>query len=43
MKAAIITAIAVPLIVLSVWWEYSLWSECRADHSFFYCMRVLNK
>jgi hypothetical protein len=23
--------------------EVSLWRECRADHSWFYCARVLNK
>lgn len=31
------------LIALGGWWEWSLWSECRADHSFWYCARVLNK
>lgn len=24
-------------------WEVSLWHECRATNSFWYCMRVLGK
>ncbi|WYW04409.1 hypothetical protein Pori3_00013 [Pseudomonas phage vB_PpuP-Pori-3] len=27
---------------LLVWYNVSLWQECRADHSWFYCMRVLS-
>lgn len=43
MKAFGVGLIVVALISVSVWWEWSLWSECRADHSFWYCARVLNK
>jgi len=25
------------------YWEKSLWDECRRDHSFWYCVRVLGK
>jgi hypothetical protein len=31
------------LFALGVTWEISLWQECRSDHSFFYCLRVLGK
>lgn len=31
------------LVAFCVWFEYSLWQECRVDHSWFYCMRVLSK
>ena len=24
------------------WFELSLWNECRVDHSWFYCWRVLS-
>lgn len=34
---------AVLLLTGVVSCEVSLWRECRADHSFFYCMRVLGK
>lgn len=43
MKETALVAIVVAVIAFSVWWEWSLWSECRADHSFWYCLRVLNK
>lgn len=26
-----------------IWYEYSMWSECRGHDTFFYCMRVLSK
>ncbi len=43
MKLAGLIAVIVAVIGIAVWWEVSLWSECRADHSFWYCLRVLNK
>uniref|UniRef100_A0AAU6VZX9 Uncharacterized protein n=1 Tax=Pseudomonas phage Ghual01 TaxID=3138534 RepID=A0AAU6VZX9_9CAUD len=27
---------------LGIWYEVSLWQECRVDHSWFYCLRVLS-
>lgn len=27
---------------LAIWYEVSVWNECRTDHSFLYCMRVLH-
>jgi hypothetical protein len=36
--AGIIAAFA-----LVFWVEYLLWGECRADHSWLYCVRVLGK
>ncbi len=37
-------AIAVAVILViggCTYFEYSLWHECRATNSFFYCLRVL--
>jgi hypothetical protein len=33
--------IALLLIVGGFAYERMLWNECRADHSWFYCVRVL--
>jgi hypothetical protein len=30
-------------IGLVVYFEYSLWTECRQTNSFFYCVRVLGQ
>ena len=38
-----IASMIVLIADIMIWWEYSLWSECRVDHSFFYCLRVLGK
>lgn len=43
MKVTAILVGAVCFLGLIGWWEYAMWAECRADHSFFYCLRVLNK
>jgi hypothetical protein len=43
---ALVLVIALVIIaVFSLWFYYevSVWRECRTDHSWFYCMRVLNK
>lgn len=29
------------LLFLLSWYEYAMWSECRAQHSWFFCVRVL--
>lgn len=26
-----------------LWWNVSLWSECRETNSFFYCVRILGR
>lgn len=31
------------IVGLVIWWEASLWGECRETNSFWYCMRVLAK
>lgn len=44
MRMQVIAALAIiVLLAFTVWWEASLWSECRATNSFWYCVRVLNK
>lgn len=30
------------VIGFGIWWEVSLWNECRATNSFFYCVRTLS-
>lgn len=35
--------LAVAMMVLTVLWNVAIWNECRTDHSFFYCARVLGK
>lgn len=38
----IVILLLVALVIgLSIWNDLSLWHECRADHSFLYCSRVL--
>lgn len=29
------------LVAFGIYIEIGLWNECRTDHSWFYCMRVL--
>ncbi|WP_432734764.1 hypothetical protein [Ralstonia solanacearum] len=29
------------MVAFGIYMEISMWNECRADHSWFYCMRVL--
>lgn len=41
MIAAVCIVIAIFASVIS--WNLSLWKECRSDHSWSYCMRVLSK
>ena len=33
----------VAVILLAIWYEMEVWSECRQTNSFMYCMRVLSK
>ncbi len=43
MKEGAIVILFVLIIVLVVGCEVNVWQECRADHSWVYCMRVLHK
>lgn len=29
-------------VALIGWFEAAVWNECRVDHSWFYCLRVLH-
>lgn len=31
------------VLALVIWYEASLWDECRHDHSWGYCARVLSQ
>ena len=42
MRSFALLVLILLLIGGAVWWEVSLWNECRATHSWFYCVRVLN-
>lgn len=35
------TIAIIGMVAVSLAWEFSLWNECRVDHSFWYCARVL--
>ena len=38
----IVILLLVALVIgLSIWAELDIWDECRSDHSFLYCWRVL--
>lgn len=47
MKEIVLSVVAMiavfAIIGGSIWWEASLFFECRETNSFFYCMRVLAK
>jgi hypothetical protein len=36
-------AIVLAIVAGAIAWNVSLWRECRTDHSWSYCMRVLSK
>jgi hypothetical protein len=35
--------IVLAIIAAVIAWNVSIWQECRSDHSWSYCMRVLSK
>ena len=41
MKLFSYVAACVLLVAFGIYIEIGLWNECRTDHSWFYCMRVL--
>lgn len=43
MKVALIITGVSAVLGLSIWYEVTLWTECRIDHSWFYCLRVLSR
>jgi hypothetical protein len=43
MKTLALIAGIAAIVVLAIWIQYQLWDECRSDHSWLYCMRVLGK
>jgi hypothetical protein len=43
MKAIIFFLICIAFIVFGIWYELMLWDECRTDHSWMYCLRVITK
>jgi hypothetical protein len=30
------------LLLFSVWVKFDVWNECRAGHSFFYCLSLIS-
>lgn len=43
MKIAGVITLVAAVVIGAIYWEISLWSECRTDHSFWYCLRVLGR
>lgn len=39
--AAVLAAVAI--IGLAIWWEVSVWQECRETNSWLYCWRVISR
>lgn len=37
--AAVVFLLAV--FSIAIWWKVSVWSECRTDHSFMYCLTMM--
>jgi hypothetical protein len=38
-----VAALVVALVCFGLMTECSMWNECRKDHSWFYCERVLSR
>lgn len=38
----LVSAVVFAVAYLAVSYELAIWNECRQDHSWFYCYRVLN-
>lgn len=36
-------AAAAVLLVLGIWWEISIWNECRETNSYMYCVRLMGR
>ena len=43
MRAVAVATAVLSIVGLILWWEVSLWNECRAQNSFWYCFRVLGR
>ena len=42
-KFLLAVLLVIGILAIPVSCQYMLWEECRSDHSFLYCMRVLSK
>ncbi len=42
-KTVLLLVAILALLAIPVSCQYMLWDECRSDHSFWYCVRVLSK
>lgn len=42
---SLVTACLLVLAIIGgiIWWNVSIWNECRAEHSWGYCMRLISK
>lgn len=32
----------VAVLSAAIWWQMTVWRECRTDHSFMYCLTLIN-
>lgn len=42
LEVLVAVSLVLAAVVFLIWWEIDLWNECRADHSWLYCVRVLH-
>lgn len=42
-KTVLVVLLVIGILAIPISCQYMLWEECRSDHSFFYCVRVLSK
>lgn len=43
LKLILIAIVAVLVVIMVVYNEMSMWDECRAEHSFWFCWRLFNR
>ena len=41
--AALLVLLIVAIPTLAIYMKVSVWNECRADHSWFYCIHLISK
>ena len=43
--AAILVGVVgfIAILSISIWWQATVWSECRAEHSWMYCVTLISR
>jgi hypothetical protein len=42
-RTALVVLFLLACFMLGIWWEVSIWRECRTDHSVRYCLRLISR